>query len=117
MSLAITVESFQCKGIFSDRRFPRGLARAGMFTLTEAQLLERHGRAYQALSEGTQAPQDETEQHFVQVAHGEAEPQSMHEKVWLKYQKSLTRRSYCLTSSNRQDAEESRYQSEPLDLD
>ncbi len=90
--------SFHAQGMFNDPRYPRGLSRSGSFTISEAQRLEQFGQAYQALSTGARPPVNEEERHFVQVAHGLAEAQTPHEKVWMKYQKTLQRRSYTLTS-------------------
>ncbi|GAA5187301.1 DUF413 domain-containing protein [Ferrimonas gelatinilytica] len=91
-------ESFHAHGLFNDPRYPRGLSRSGSFTISEAQRLEQFGEAYQALSTGARQPVNEEERHFVQVAHGLAEAETPHEKVWMKYQKTLQRRSYTLTS-------------------
>ncbi|WP_051202057.1 DUF413 domain-containing protein [Ferrimonas senticii] len=120
MTATTAAQSFKQAGLFSDKRYPRGLARSGVFTFSEAQLLERHGKAFQQLSAGLQQPENDIEQHFIEVAHGRAEAISAEEKVWLKYQKTLTRRSYTLTSSNRSnsndDDEGSSDDSDDLDL-
>ncbi|MFI3246588.1 MAG: DUF413 domain-containing protein [Ferrimonas sp.] len=104
MTSPSAADSFQQNGLFSDKRYPRGLSRSGIFTLGEAQILERHGNAFQALSSGTCAPRNEEEQRFIDVAHGRETPVTPAEKVWMKYQKTLSRRSYTLTSSNRSNS-------------
>ncbi|GAA4891933.1 DUF413 domain-containing protein [Ferrimonas pelagia] len=102
-SSPIQTQSFDCNRLFVDQRYPRGLARSGSFTISEAQRLEQHGVAYQALSSGDRIPANEEEARFVDVAHGEQIAQTPHEKVWMKYQASLKRRTYALTSNTPTD--------------
>ncbi len=91
--------SFHALSRFADRRYPRGLARSGFFTLSEAERLERHGVAYAALTNAERAPINEEEEAFLAVVKGQREAQSPHEKVWVKYLATLNRRRYALTAS------------------
>ncbi|ANI29696.1 hypothetical protein PL78_07625 [Yersinia entomophaga] len=70
---------------FDNKHYPRGFSRHGDFTIKEAQLLERHGYAFNELDLGKREPANEEEQLFVAVCRGEREPVSDAEKVWSKY--------------------------------
>ena len=70
---------------FDNKHYPRGFSRHGDFTIKEAQLLERHGYAFNELDLGKRQPVTEEEQLFVAVCRGEREPVSAEEKVWSKY--------------------------------
>ncbi len=77
---------------YSDKHFPYGIARSGEFTCEQADLLERHGKAYEALHMGIQEPENEEEARFVAVCRGEAEPMSDHENVWMRYCQKIKKR-------------------------
>jgi uncharacterized protein YifE (UPF0438 family) len=88
-----TKDSFYSNSKFySDRHFPYGFARSGKFTLEQAALLERHGKAYEALHNGSREPVNKEEKSFVTVCRGEAEPVTEHEKVWMLYCKAITKK-------------------------
>lgn len=70
---------------FDNKNYPRGFSRHGHFTIREAQLLERCGRAYNDLDSGKREPVTNDERQFVAVCHGERTPSNEHEKVWFKY--------------------------------
>ncbi|MEL4407788.1 DUF413 domain-containing protein [Shewanella algae] len=72
---------------YDDKNFPKGFRRSGDFTYNEAELLEKHGVAMQALAEGRQAPRNPEESHFVEVVRGNSAPGSLLEKIWVKYVK------------------------------
>jgi len=83
-------QSFVAKRrFFDDRNFPRGFSRSGRFTLTEGNLLEKHGVAFQELDDAVRPPVTEEEQRFVQVMRGELEAESMFEKTWIKYKRQI----------------------------
>ena len=67
-------ESFTTTNRFFDNKnYPRGFSRHGDFTIKEAQLLERHGYAFNELD------------------LGKREPQSEAERVWIKYMARIKR--------------------------
>ncbi|MFE8072676.1 DUF413 domain-containing protein [Marinobacteraceae bacterium S3BR75-40.1] len=80
------------RAFFDDRRFPRGFARSGEFTLKEAELLTKHGALLKDLTEGRLAPSNAAQKHFLSVVEGAAEAEHPLEKVWLKYLGLTTRR-------------------------
>ena len=59
---------------FDNKHYPRGFSRHGDFTIKEAQLLERHGYAFNELDLGKREPVTEEEKLFVAVCRGEREP-------------------------------------------
>lgn len=56
---------------FDNKHYPRGFSRHGDFTIKEAQLLERHGYAFNELDLGKREPVTEEEKLFVAVCRGE----------------------------------------------
>ena len=58
---------------FDNKHYPRGFSRHGDFTIKEAQLLERHGYAFNELD------------------RGEREPVTEAERVWSKYMTRIKR--------------------------
>ncbi len=89
---------------FDNKHYPRGFSRHGDFTIKEAQLLERHGYAFNELDSGKREPVTEEEQRFVAVCRGEREPVSAEEKVWSKYVTGLVSLNVsipCLAVSHR----------------
>lgn len=77
---------------YSDKHFPYGFARSGQFTCEQADLLERHGKAYEALQNGNREPVNQEETRFIAVCRGESDPVSEHEKVWMLYCHKTARR-------------------------
>jgi uncharacterized protein len=78
--------SFQANGIFNPvTHFPYGLARSGEFNRLQVQLLEKHGKAYEALHMGQRAPVNEEEAHFLAVCRGDTEAETDHERAWMRY--------------------------------
>ncbi|MBY5991085.1 DUF413 domain-containing protein [Ferrimonas balearica] len=110
-------DSFLALSRFVDKRHPRGLARSGHFTLSEAERLERHGVAYQALCSGERPPGTEEEQAFVAAILGQREATTPHEKVWIKYLATLNRRRYSLNASCKSEWGEADDSALELDLD
>ena len=85
-------ESFTTTNRFFDNKhYPRGFARHGDFTIKEAQLLERHGFAFNELDLGKREPGTEEEVLFVAVCRGEREPVTEAERVWSKYMSRIKR--------------------------
>ncbi len=77
---------------YPDKHFPYGFARCGDFTSEQAELLERHGRAYEALHMGDREPANEEEARFIAVCRGEADATTEHEKAWMLYRKKVAYR-------------------------
>lgn len=87
-------ESFTTTNRFFDNKnYPRGFSRHGDFTIKEAQLLERHGYAFNELELGKREPVTDDEKQFVSVCRGEREPATEAERVWIKYMARIKRRS------------------------
>ena len=85
-------ESFTTTNRFFDNKhYPRGFSRHGDFTIKEAQLLERHGYAFNELDLGKREPSTEEEIRFVAVCRGEREPDTEAERVWSKYMSRIKR--------------------------
>ncbi|ARR51182.1 DUF413 domain-containing protein [Photobacterium damselae subsp. damselae] len=88
---------------YDDKNFPRGFNRSGVFTISEATVLENYGRTMRGLFEGTLLPVDESELQFVAEVKGQQEAISDFGKCWLKYlnQTNHKVRSYTLCVSQR----------------
>jgi len=66
---------------FDNKHYPRGFSRHGDFTIKEAQLLERHGYAFNELDLSRREPVTEEERQFIEVCRGLREPQTEAERV------------------------------------
>lgn len=76
---------------FAAEYYPYGLARSGEFTREHADLLEKHGYAYQSLEEGSRSAANAEEERFLSVCRGEAEAETRHEIAWRRFcQKTRT---------------------------
>ncbi|MCG8710890.1 DUF413 domain-containing protein [Brenneria sp. 4F2] len=85
-------ESFSTSNRFFDNKFyPRGFSRHGDFTIKEAQLLERHGYAFNELNLGKRQPVNEEEALFVAMCRGERKAETDMEKIWSKYMDRIRR--------------------------
>ena len=73
------------------KHYPYGFARSGDFSIKEAKILAENGSVIAALVDGKLTPETDQDMRFIAVAHGETEPASPEEKVWLKYQKRINR--------------------------
>lgn len=78
---------------YGNSSFPYGISRSGEFSRQQAQLLESHGVAYEALYQGKRAPVNREEERFLAVCRGESEPLSEHEKVWMLFLSKAENRS------------------------
>ncbi|WP_341502300.1 DUF413 domain-containing protein [Gallaecimonas sp. GXIMD4217] len=93
--------SFVSQKRFCDHKhYPRGFARSGDFTRTEAELLEMHGEALLALETGLREPATAEEHQFLAVCQGVRQPSSSLEKLWSKYRQVLGRKHKLFTASN-----------------
>jgi uncharacterized protein YifE (UPF0438 family) len=94
----MTVSEFCTDKIFRDPiNFPYGFVRSGEFTIEQARLLERCGEVYQALDAGTRQPQGDQEREFVAFCRGERDANSLHERVWKRYQDKVKRAGMIFT--------------------
>jgi uncharacterized protein YifE (UPF0438 family) len=59
------------------------------FTEAEKTILEKHGAWMQALDEGEIIWETEAQRQFLAVLGDFAEPETPHEKVWVKYKTKL----------------------------
>lgn len=59
---------------FDNKHYPRGFSRHGDFTIKEAQLLERHGYAFNELDLGKREPVTEEEQLFAAASVSRSAP-------------------------------------------
>ncbi|SUC18298.1 Uncharacterized protein conserved in bacteria [Proteus mirabilis] len=76
---------------FDNKHYPRGFSRHGDFTIKEAQILERHGQAFNELDLGKREPATEAEKLFVAMCRGEREAATVEEKIWKKYTSRISR--------------------------
>ncbi|OON38019.1 hypothetical protein BTJ39_19615 [Izhakiella australiensis] len=76
---------------FDNKNYPRGFSRHGDFTIKEAQLLERHGHAFNDLDLAKREPTTDEERQFLDVCRGLREPQTEPERVWSKYMARIKR--------------------------
>lgn len=80
------------KRLFSDpKNYPYGFSRSGDFSIAESKALNEYGCLIAALVDGQLAPQDDEDRQFLASALGEAEPQSVAERAWVRYQKRINR--------------------------
>ena len=78
---------------FDGKNFPYGFSRHGEFTTREADDLQRYGRTLQALANGERKAETNDERHFLRVCRGTARPRNSLERVWLKYQGLVSRKT------------------------
>lgn len=73
------------KPFYDNKRFRRGFAKSGDFTIAEEDILIRFGDTMNLLEGGELAPESEEERHFLQVVADEKQAESKLEKTWIKY--------------------------------
>ena len=82
--------SFESEKRFNDlQHFPRGIRRSCNFTVSESDLLERHGHAMMELYQGKREPKDDVEAAFVERVKADDAAGNPFAKVWLKYIKVI----------------------------
>lgn len=79
------------RNFYGDEHFPYGLNRSGEFTHVQAELLIKHGSAYEAIDNGSRTPVTDEEKRFRAVCRGECPAESPHEKVWQLYLAKISR--------------------------
>jgi len=55
------------------------------FSEDELRILRRYGKQFERLSNGQRAPTTAAQQQFVDAAHGRCPPETVYERVWMKY--------------------------------
>jgi uncharacterized protein YifE (UPF0438 family) len=70
---------------YDNKRFRRGFAKSGDFTLAEEDILIRFGDTMSLLESGELSPESESERHFLEVLKDEGHAESKLEKTWVKY--------------------------------
>lgn len=80
------------KKLFSDpKNYPYGFSRSGDFSINESKVLSQFGALHAALVDGLIEAKSEEENHFLAVVFEQAQPETIIEKAWLKYQKRINR--------------------------
>jgi uncharacterized protein YifE (UPF0438 family) len=96
------------KPFFDNKKFPRGFAKSGDFTLAEEGLLTRFGETMNLLETGELTAENEAEKQFLnELANPEATTNKM-AKVWLKYVRLARgrKRFHTLNGRNKVDVSE-----------
>ncbi|OEF18604.1 hypothetical protein A1QK_04985 [Vibrio genomosp. F10 str. 9ZD137] len=94
---------FGKKRYYDNKKFPRGFAKSGDFTLAEEELLILYGDTMKALELGEIDPENAEEKHFIKTLKSPQKAKSKLEKVWLKYTQIVTgkKRFHSLSSSTK----------------
>ncbi|MFT6897590.1 MAG: hypothetical protein ACJA13_001999 [Paraglaciecola sp.] len=80
------------KRIFSDpKNYPYGFSRSGDFSISESRALSQYGCLIAALVDGQIEPTSVEDESMMDAAFGKAEPSTVAEKAWRKYQKRINR--------------------------
>lgn len=84
-------DCFRTDKRFEDKvHFPYGFLKSGDFTIEQARVLELKGQAYADLASGVRKPVGEIEREFVAFCRGKKEAQTIHERVWQRYQNRVS---------------------------
>lgn len=81
---------------YDDANFPFGFSRSGDFTLQESELLTESGYLMQQLADKKIQPENEEQEHFVEVIEGKAHPLYKNEYLYLKYQNLINKKDIFL---------------------
>lgn len=103
------------KRFYDNKKFPRGFAKSGDFTLAEENILMLYGETLVGLESGVLAPANSEEQHFMQVVVNPDLAETKIEKVWMKYVRLARgrKRFHTLNGRSRPDASEDYSEDEP----
>ena len=74
---------------YDDKNYPRGINRSGDYSISEVQILEKHGVALLEIANGKREAVTDEEKQFKAVCDGERAAQTKIEKTWLKYQNKV----------------------------
>jgi len=64
----------------------RPVCSTGIFSADEVEFLKNYGAWLEALTHGEIQPYTPAQEHFVQMANGDVEPNTLHEQIWWRYQ-------------------------------
>jgi len=92
---------FSAIKFYDDVNYPRGFSRSGDFSIKEAELLENSGYIIKKLVNKEMSPENEEQEHFLQVIAGNAEPLYLTERVYLKYLNLLEKKKSFVPSVRR----------------
>ncbi|WP_080371789.1 MaoP family protein, partial [Vibrio cholerae] len=70
------------KRFFDTKKFPRGFAKSGDFTLAEEDILTRYGDTMLGLESGELQPENADEEHFLKVLANPELAENKLEKAW-----------------------------------
>jgi uncharacterized protein YifE (UPF0438 family) len=105
---------------FTDRqKFPYGFRKSGDFSITESDLLTRYGKTLLGLERGELLPENEDEQHFINVICGKAQATNNLEKAWAKYVRLARGKKHFYTlhsSASNQSDYDDEYTDEEFDV-
>ena len=82
---------------YDDVHFPRGFSKYGVFTIKEAEALHDYGKVMFKLANQQIDPLSRDEEHFISVCQLKAKPKTSLEKLWMKYQATISTRADCYT--------------------
>ncbi len=99
------------KRFYDTKKFPRGFAKSGDFTLAEEDILTLYGETLNGLEAGTLQPENAEEQQFLKVLENPDLASSKIEKAWLKYVRLARgrKRFHTLNGRNKLDASSDDY--------
>ncbi|MFC3023608.1 DUF413 domain-containing protein [Vibrio zhugei] len=107
------------KRFYDNKKFSRGFAKSGDFTLTEENLLTIYGETMLGLEQGTLTAENPEETQFLNVLQQPELAQTKLEKVWLKYTRLARgrKRFHTLHGHNKPDDDVSDYVDTDADND
>ncbi|WNJ97972.1 DUF413 domain-containing protein [Vibrio ruber] len=94
------------KRFYDNKKFPRGFAKSGDFTLAEEELLIQFGETMSQLESGVLEPVNTDERRFLLVLEQPEKATTKLERVWLKYVRLARgrKRFHTLNGRNKPDA-------------
>ncbi|MBF9003388.1 DUF413 domain-containing protein [Vibrio nitrifigilis] len=103
------------KRFFDNKKFPRGFAKSGDFTLAEENLLTLYGETMLGLESGELQSANAEEQHFLSVLANPEAAESKIERVWMKYVRLARgrKRFHTLNGRSKPDVSEDYTEDEP----
>lgn len=116
-TLKITKASL-LKRVFSDpKNYPYGFSRSGDFSIAESKALSAYGCYFAALVDGELKPANDEDIVFLDVVHGDKEPQDTAQRAWIKYQKRINRPKAASIYGSKPSQNNSQEQDDELAID
>lgn len=98
-------DCFRSDKRFEDKlHFPYGFLKSGEFTIEQARILELKGVAYSELAEGVRKPRGEAEREFVDFCQGKKNANTIHERVWRRYQSIVNSHSLAVSFNKKRSS-------------